>query len=109
MAMSPDGDWLATGSQDGRVRIGDPDGRERARPTPHRNRVNALAISPDGAWPATGGQDGVVKLWNGSRELACQTAEEIAGLAWPADGSAVCAEGAQSLYVLGRPRSIMER
>ena len=66
--------------------------------------MTAMAISPDGVWLATSGQDGVVKLWNRSREVAFQTADRITGLAWLADGSALCAGGPLGVYVLGRPR-----
>ena len=65
VAVAPDGSWLATGSEDGTVRIWDAaTGQERAILTGHTGWVTAVAVAPDGSWLATGGEDGTVRIWD---------------------------------------------
>ncbi|MFG1682761.1 NB-ARC domain-containing protein [Nonomuraea sp. NPDC049269] len=61
-AMSPDGAWLASASEDGTVRLCEADGSERATLS-HKTAVLAVAISPDSTWLASGSYDGTVRLW----------------------------------------------
>ena len=53
---------LASGGEDGGVRVHDTAGALLAVLRAHDDRVGALAVSPDGAWLASGGWDGVVRL-----------------------------------------------
>ena len=65
VAIAPDGTWLATGSDDGTVRIWDPaTGQQRATLTGHTGYVTAVAIAPDGTWLATASDDGSVRIWD---------------------------------------------
>ena len=88
MAIAPDGTWLASGSDDGSVRIWDPaTGQQRATLAGHTGAVRAVAIAPDGTWLATGGDDGSVRIWD------------------PATGQpAHRSDGAHPPYVRGRLR-----
>ncbi|MFE7077452.1 WD40 repeat domain-containing protein [Streptomyces sp. NPDC057620] len=58
-------DTLATGSEDGTVRLWDADTKaERATLPDHTGGVWAMAFSPDGRLLATSSSDKTVRLWN---------------------------------------------
>jgi WD40 repeat protein len=63
--FSPDGNTLAAGTDDGRVRLWDSaTGKLRVSFRGHTDAIGAAAFSPDGMTLATGGFDGTVKLWD---------------------------------------------
>ena len=66
MAFSPDGKTLASGSNDGTVRLWDvATGRPIGEPlTGHTGLVYSVAFSPDGKTLASGSGDGTVRLWD---------------------------------------------
>ena len=68
MAVSPNGEWLAAGSQSGKVHLWSLTRSagefEQVGLSAHVGEVTALAFSPDGRWLSTGGSDAVVNLFN---------------------------------------------
>jgi WD40 repeat protein len=68
VGFSTGGRRLATGSEDGIVRLwdleGEAPGSEPRQLGSHRDSVNVVSFSPDGRWLATGSADATVHLWD---------------------------------------------
>ena len=65
IAFSPDGEWLATASEDSTARVwSSASGLPVSPPLRHRAGVLAVAFSPNGKLLATGSRDGNAQLWN---------------------------------------------
>ncbi len=72
VALSPDGTTLASGAEDGTIRLWNVAGRRMiGEPLKgHRDSTWQLAFSPDGTTLASGGNDGTVRLWDVRRRVA---------------------------------------
>jgi WD40 repeat protein len=91
VAISPDGQTLASGSRDKTVRLWDvATGRELRQLTGHTEYVSSVAISADGQTLASGSGDETVRLWDVAtgRELRQLTGhtESVSSVAISPDG-----------------------
>jgi WD40 repeat protein len=85
LAVSPAGDFLATGSVDGTLRVWkERDGTQQAGFSAHAGGVTALRFipgSPDSSLLASGGRDGFIRIWDWRTEVQVS--------AWKAHGGRV--------------------
>jgi formylglycine-generating enzyme required for sulfatase activity len=87
LVYAPDGKWLASASQDGTIRVWEPETGRMLRVLYHpRGEVRSLAVSPEGRYLASGGDDGAVCFWDARshrllRTVACSDGP-VESLAW---------------------------
>ncbi|MGO9446027.1 MAG: WD40 repeat domain-containing protein, partial [Thiobacillaceae bacterium] len=84
VAFSPDGQRIATGSDDDTAKVWDSaSGTELLTFKGHRGWVTSVAFSPDGHRIATGSYDGTAKVWEvGNRQEVRTLTEIIMGVAF---------------------------
>jgi len=84
VTFSPDGQFLASGSEDNTVKIWRvSDGKETRTLTGHILGVNSVAFSPDGQFLASGSTDKTVKIWRVSDGSLVRTLTGHTDLVYP--------------------------
>ena len=106
-AFSPDGKWIATGDQDGAVRLWEVASAGRVRRTlrGHAASVSGVSFNPDGSRLVSCGFDGQVKVWDWRAGVELLTLPAPGGgMLWHAvfspDGRMIAAAGGDGVVTL---------
>ena len=98
-AVSPDGSFVVSGSEDETLKIWDAKtGKERATLAGHTWWVNQCAVSPDGAFVVSGSRDETLKIWD------AKTGKEHATLTGHTSEVDTCAVSPDGAFVVSGSR-----
>ena len=102
VVYSPNGKMLASGGQDGNVRVLDADTYEEMFTLQaHEGGANSIAFSPDGKFIATGGGEGLVKIWDPAAKKLLMTmkghTDAVASMVYKPDGTQLTTLGVDNM------------
>src|SRR5271165_302182 len=105
---SPDGQWLASGDDDGVVKVWSLKQRGVARYLDAGSPLHGLRASPDGKWIAVGTEDGRVLLWNSASQLIeheIKNGNKVVNcIAWqPGQEAFACGDADGAIHLYGPP------
>ncbi|MEO1670986.1 MAG: AAA-like domain-containing protein, partial [Cyanobacteria bacterium J06631_2] len=96
VAFNPDGKTFAVGSQNGKIRLFDRDGKVQRTFRGHQNTVSQLEFSADGETLVSVSWDQTIKIWqnNGNPiKTIADNSQRIWGLALSTDGETIATAG----------------
>lgn len=103
-AISPDGAWILSASNDKTLKVWDAyTGTERFTLSGHTQAVTGCAISPDGLWIISVSSDATLIVWDahsGKRLTTFYTDRELFDCAFHPDGAHLIAVGERGVYFL---------
>ncbi|MBM2620920.1 hypothetical protein JIG36_36015 [Actinoplanes sp. LDG1-06] len=104
LACSPDGMWLATGS-DAKVELRHPGtGLLLSELAGHMSTVTDLTFAPDGSWLASSSDDGTIRVWDPAAAALVQDStrppSRVTSLAVAPDGTWLAAAGTVGLRII---------
>lgn len=107
--FSPDGKWIATGDQDGKVSLWEVASAGRVRRTlrGHASSVTGVGFHPDGSRLVSCSQDGLVKIWDWKAGFELLTLPVPGGsilwhVVFSPDGKSIAAAGGDGIVTLWR-------
>ncbi|NES65856.1 MAG: hypothetical protein F6K24_11595, partial [Okeania sp. SIO2D1] len=92
VAFSPDGETIASASDDKTVKLWNKEGKLLQTLSGHKDRVIGVAFSPDGETIASASDDKTVKLWNKEGKLLQTLSghkDRVIGVAFSPDGETI--------------------
>ncbi len=103
MAISPDGQLIASGSWDNTVKLWKRDGTLLNTLNGHSDEVYAVAISPDGQLIASASRDKTVKLWKRDGTLLTTLnghSDAVNAVAFTPDGKIIASASQDNTVIL---------
>jgi WD40 repeat protein len=103
--VSPDGQWVVSGSGDKTLRIWDVGSRDCVRKLDGlTDSVTAVAVSPDGQWVVFGSGDKTLRIWDVGLGESVQTLQGNVG--WDGGTLAVSPDGRRVVWGGGYPETV---